>query len=192
MSINDKKTPLASNTIEWISLIASMVSIIGIVFLFFQQKTAEESVRINSLGQIYTQMLDIDKMFAQNPELRLYIYYNKTPEDVFSELLNSREPSKQRSPSGNDVSPTSVKYTYEKMKIEASAAAAGELMLDFFSMVILELPKLGEAGEPWKRYMKDVYKCSPVVRKLYEEKFAWYDMELPEIFRVVVASTVKS
>ncbi len=194
MSTDDKnKTNFVTNILPWFSLIASMVTILGVFSLYRQVqtaeknvsllaqqlKTSEENVRIGSLGHIYSQMLEIDKLFAENPELRLYIYYNKKPEEVYFELLNSKDSKKQQEPKGTDLLSTSVKSSYERTKNEAEANAAGELMLDFFALVMLELPNIGQAAKPWERYIKDIYKCSPVMQAMYKDKYAWWDMELP-------------
>ncbi|MCR6654180.1 MAG: hypothetical protein NVV73_23050 [Cellvibrionaceae bacterium] len=154
---NPNSRPQIERAIKALEILASLATIIGVFGLFFiykQVKVNEEEIALSSLNEIYAQMVDIDKVFLENPEARLYIYSNIRPEDLRP-----------------DASP--AQYQLD----QATAMAAAELMLDFFAQVTLVLPKLGDAGESWVTYIKDVYKCSPVLRERYEIKYDWYKYE---------------
>jgi hypothetical protein len=147
----------AKNVVRFFEVLASIATIVGMVGLFFvykQLKITEEAIKLSAIHEVYAQMVDIDKVFLENPEARLYIYSNIRPEDLRP-----------------DASP--AQYQQD----QATAMAAAELILDFFAQVTLVLPKLGEAGESWVAYIKDIYKCSPVLRERYEMKYAWYEDE---------------
>lgn len=145
------------NIAEFFDALASVATVLGVVGLFFvykQLQANEEEIAINTMGQVYGQMVEIDKVFMDHPESRLYIYYNLRPEDInpYADIAQRRLD-------------------------QARAETAAELMLDFFSQVVLVQSKLGSADEGWKRYIKDIYKCSPVLRERYDRKIEWYKNE---------------
>ncbi|MGO4893681.1 hypothetical protein [Flavobacterium sp. W21_SRS_FM6] len=138
-------------------LMASFVTIIGIIGIYFvyqQLKMNEDEIALNTVGQVYSQMVDIDKEFMNHPDARLYIYGNLRPEDVYP-----------------DATP------HELRMHQSRAEASAEMMMDFFSQLTLVQDKLGPAAQNWVDFIKDIYKCSPVVRERYARKEAWYKDE---------------
>jgi hypothetical protein len=143
--------------IEWIEILASFSTVLGIIGLYFvyrQLVSNEEQMKLNTFSQVYSEMVEIDKFFVEHPDARLYIYANLRPSDVY--------------PNADAES---------AMMAASVEAAAGELMLDFFSHVTLVLPYLGNPAQSWLAYIKDVYKCSPIVRERYQRKLQWYKEE---------------
>jgi|GEM_PF-3479727 len=156
-SENLKLSVQIQDIVRFFEILASIATVVGVVGLFFvykQLKVNEEEMVLSAMNEVYAQMVDIDKVFLENPEARLYIYSNIRPEDLRP-----------------DASP--AQYQLD----QATAMAAAELMLDFFAQVTLVLPKLGDAGQSWITYIKDVYKCSPIIRERYESKYDWYKDE---------------
>ncbi|HVK99192.1 MAG TPA: hypothetical protein VM553_05235 [Dongiaceae bacterium] len=143
-------TPI-TNLFQISSSIVTLLGIVGLYFVYLQWKATEEDVVFKSQAQIYDKMVEIDKIFIERPEARLYIYNNQSPEDV---------------------------YPYadaNQLRLErAKAEAAAEMMLDFFGQVMQVLPRLGPAEAAWAAYIQDIYKCSPVLRALYKERAQWY------------------
>jgi hypothetical protein len=143
--------------IEWIEILASFSTVLGLIGLYFvyrQLVANEEQMKLNTFSQVYSEMVEIDKFFVEHPDARLYIYANLRPADVYPNA------------------------TPEQAMLATSVeAAAGELMLDFFSHVTLVSPNLGDPAQSWLAYIKDVYKCSPIVRERYQRKLAWYKEE---------------
>lgn len=151
------KSPKNTKERDWVDAIevfASISAVIGLFFVYLQLKENEQQTKLNTFGQVYSQMVDIDKFFVEHPEARLYVYANLRPDDVHP-----------------NASPEQRMIDYS---IESAVA---ELMLDFFSQVTLVLPNLGDPAQGWITYIKDVYKCSPIVRERYDEKLAWYKEE---------------
>jgi hypothetical protein len=143
--------------IEWIEILASVsavLSIVGLYFVYKQLEANEEQIKLNTFSQVYSEMVEIDKFFVDHPGARLYIYANLRPADIYPNA------------------------DHEEAMLAASVeAASGELMLDFFSHVTLVLPYLGDPAQSWIAYIKDVYKCSPIVRERYQRKVEWYKEE---------------
>lgn len=164
------------------NLIAVLALVVAVLALRLQAYRINGDYRIDSFGQIYSQMIEIDKIFLDHPELRLYIYNNMRPEDLYPERKNTIDSQKvKQSKTQLNLNNVSIDaYSVQRLKDQAAASAIAELMLDFFSLVILEMPNLGNAGNSWRNYIKDIYKCSPVVRDCYERKFDWYGIEIPD------------
>lgn len=146
------------------AILASLVTIAGVTGLYFvyqQLKVNEEEIALNTVGQVYSQMVEIDKEFMNHPDARLYIYGNLRPEDLYP-----------------DADPL-------QMRLHQSVAeASAEMMMDFFSQLTLVQGKLGAAAQNWLDFIKDIYKCSPVLRDRYTRKEAWYK---DEVAAVVIA-----
>ena len=143
------------------AILASVVTIGGVAGLYFvyqQLKVYEEEIALNTVGQVYSQMVDIDKEFLNHPDARLYIYANMRPEDLYPDA----DPVQQR-------------------LNQSVAEASAEMMMDFFSQLTLVQDKLGPAAQNWLDFIKDIYKCSPVLRDRYARKEAWYKDELAAV-----------
>jgi hypothetical protein len=143
--------------IEWIEVLASLSTVVGVAGLYFvfrQLEANEEQIKLNTFSQVYSEMVEIDKFFVEHPDARLYIYDNRRATDIY---------------------PNADPHT--AMLAASVEAAAGELMLDFFSHVTLVLPYLGDPSQSWIAYIKDIYKCSPIVRERYKRKVGWYEEE---------------
>lgn len=130
-----------------LSAIATVAGAYGLVYLSIQTKQQAH-------GQIYQQMVEIDKFFVEHPKVRLYIYDCSRPEDLYE-----------------FASP-------EEFQVEASrAAAAAEMMLDFMSQVALTLPLMGDERINWELYVKGLYKGSLILQEAYAKYENLYSNE---------------
>jgi hypothetical protein len=161
--------------IEIITIVATLI------FLSQELDTMNQDNKINSynnkidsFGQVYEQMIEIHKIFIEHPELRLYIYSQQRPENIFP---NYKETQKVKKKSDNTDKDENT--LFQKRKDYAAALAVTELMLDYFSLVINEWEDIGSANESWKLYIKDIYKCSPLLRERYKLRHEWYKVEIP-------------
>lgn len=135
---------------EGIKVGAAVATIFGACSLYFLW----EQMTQNAHGQIYQQMVEIDKFFVENPKVRLYIYKCSRPEDLFA-----------------FASP-------EELLVETSRAeATAEMMLDFMSQVALTLPHMGDERVNWEKYLKGLYKGSLVLQAYYTANESLYSNE---------------
>ena len=73
---------------EWISLGTLIVTVIGLVLVYFQLRGLTESIRGDTQGKLCDQSIEIIKMLADNPQTYEYFYENKeleegSPDKVF-------------------------------------------------------------------------------------------------------------
>lgn len=139
---------------EILASVVTIFGIIGIYFVYQQLKMNEDEIALNTVGQVYSQMVEIDKEFINHPDARLYIYGNLRPQDLYP-----------------DATP------HELRLHQSTAEASAEMMLDFFSQLTLVQDKLGPAAQNWVDFIKDIYKCSPTLRDRYARKELWYQDE---------------
>ena len=80
---------MAIELLNWVVAIGtSVTALVGIATLIFVVKELHhlgEHIRVASTNNIYTQMIDIDKLFVEKPDLKLYFYSNKIPDESMSE-----------------------------------------------------------------------------------------------------------
>jgi len=148
---NEQSLGAVANVFQILSSFATLLGVVGIYFVYQQLKVSEEETILNSQAQVYSQMVEIDKIFMERPEVRLYLYNNLRPEDMYPFADESQ------------------------LRVErAKAEAAAELMLDFFGQLMQVLHKLGPAESAWRAYIQDIYVCSPMLRQLYAQRAGWY------------------
>lgn len=141
-----------------VETLAAVFGVFAVFLLVWQLYQAQESIRSDTINQIYSHMVEIDKFFIEHPELKPYFYDNKYIGEE-NLLLDTKVTS------------------FEKHK--AQVYATTEMIADFFSESLLGVSHLKESTyQGWREYIKYVYKNSPPLRKLYCERKSWYKDEL--------------
>lgn len=127
--------------------IGSMISLIGILFAVSEIRRARKIVDRETDHRIYEMMLDVDKFFFENPDLRGYIYDGKTlPDDI-----------EEGSPEYNRI------------------IAMIEMMLDFMECAYSQfdlMPIHQRVG--WIDYFVETARSSPMMREFVEAERNWY------------------
>jgi len=127
--------------------IGSVASLLGILFAANEIRNARKIVDRETDYRIYEMMLDLDKFFIDNADLRPYLYNNKTLPD--------------------DVDKGSVEYE--------RVIAAIELMVDFMECTYMQfdlMPPFQRIG--WIDYMVGIAETSPMMREFIENEGEWY------------------
>lgn len=65
------------NVTEWIQVLASLATIVTILFLFFQSRMQTLSTKNQVYQNFVSNSLEIDKVLIQYPQFRKYIYGNE-------------------------------------------------------------------------------------------------------------------
>jgi hypothetical protein len=150
------------NTIEAIGSllggVASVISLIGILFAVSEIRRARKQVDRETDYRIYEMMLDIDKFFIENSDLRPYLFDGK--------------------PMPDDVVEGSPEYHRVMAMIE--------MMLDFMECAYTQLdlmPVYQRIG--WIDYFTETSKNSPLIRQFVEHECEWY---MPSFVRLLTTS----
>ena len=149
----------------WVQIIAGTIGVIGVLLLVWQLhqsniqlNQAEQAIRSDTIGQIYNHMVEVDRLFVDHPELKPYFYEGKKIGDPNPLLIES-------------VNGVAIH--------QAKVRATAELIADFFSEAlqgVVFLPE--ETYEGWCAYIKYVYKQSPPLQELYQQRIDWYRNEV--------------
>jgi hypothetical protein len=150
-----------------IEIITPIFTLITILFVAQQTKYLTQQTRHSStttIASLYKdiaiQMIEIDKLFIHDPDLRPYFYENKPIPD-----------------SASDIS---------RYKIITLA----ETFLDFFDLIMVTKDitfqfhtekNFNNHLNEWKIYICSVYKTSPVLRTLLGDHKDWWVKEITEI-----------
>lgn len=129
-----------------LSGIASMLSLMGILFAVFEIRRARHVVDRETDYRIYEMMLDVDRFFFENPDMRPYIYEGQDPGEVFEETPD-----------------------YQRL------LSAVEYLLDFFECAYTQfdlMPVYQRIG--WIQYMSWIGMNSPFIQRFLEEEQEWY------------------
>ncbi|MBI5103309.1 MAG: hypothetical protein HZB33_15965 [Nitrospirae bacterium] len=120
-----------------------------------QTKANETAAQTGVWQNIYTQMLDIDKVFIEHPEV--WPYFNNAKAITNTQSITNTDNNFNR------------------------VMALADLHLDFFDFFdnkeVRELPGMGPGGEYWilwEKYFEDTFAESPVLCLRYEQKKDWY------------------
>jgi hypothetical protein len=142
----------------FVETLAGVFGVLGVFLLVWQLNQAQESIRSDTINQIYGHMVEIDKFFFEHPELKPYFYDDKyIGED--NPLFDQSEAS------------------FEMHR--AQVYATTEMIADFFSEALLGVSHLKDSTyQGWREYIKYVYKSSPPLRQLYCQRKDWYKDEL--------------
>ena len=135
---------------NWVVAIGtSVTALVGIETLYFVVRElchfGEHIRSASSTNNIYTQMIDIDKLFVENPDLKLYFYSNKCLED------NIRERDREQ------------------------LFSVTEILVDYFDNVFQQKKAIGYSTFKSKgTYMRYFYKKSYILMKYIEHHVDWY------------------
>lgn len=149
----------------WVQIFAGTIGVIGVLLLVWQLRQsnmqlnqAEQAIRSDTIGQIYNHMVEVDRLFVDHPELKPYFYEGKRIGDP-NPLLE--DPVKGLA------------------RHHAQVDATAELIADFFSEALQGVVFLPEdTYEGWCAYIKYVYKQSPPLQELYQQRIDWYRNEV--------------
>ena len=59
------------------SAVGTLISALGVIFIFFQVRHFKRQITGSACAALYDQMLQIDRYFAEHPEMKAYIYSEK-------------------------------------------------------------------------------------------------------------------
>jgi len=59
------------------SIVTAIVAIVTLFLIYKQLKDVNENILGQTYQNIYERMIEIDRFFIENPELKAYFYYNK-------------------------------------------------------------------------------------------------------------------
>jgi len=141
-----------SNISSIITIFGFIITLTSLIFLFYQCQILKSSLRTQSFQNLFSNMISIDMFFANNPNIKLYVYEEKDlPEDT-----------------------KSLEYV--------QAMSACELLLDHFEEVFgCRNIMSKEMWSGWSSYIKEMYNCSNVLRyyiELNRGKYQKYFLEL--------------
>jgi hypothetical protein len=154
--------PLIYLVIEYLPLISIIISIGTLIFLSFQIRNDSTSTIASLYEEVAERMLDIDRLFITNPEMRPYFYE-----------------SKPLPPSGKGIA-------YHR------CLAIAETFLDFMDLVVVlrDITDSFKTSHvfrrhlnEWSKYFLDLYDTSPAIRKLLEEHEDWYSDQLVALLK---------
>ena len=146
---------------DWtnISNIASILTIFGfiitvatLIFLFYQCQILKSSLRTQSFQNLFSNMINIDMFFANNPSAKLYVYDEKDlPKDT-------------------------------KSSDYIQAMSACELLLDHFEEIFgCKNVMSKEMWLGWSEYMRNVYNNSKALRQYIEINRSKYAKQFLEL-----------
>ena len=141
-----------SNISSILTIFGFIVTLVSLIFLCYQCQILKSSLRTQSFQNLFSNMISIDMFFANNPNIKLYVYEEKDlPEDT-----------------------KSLEYV--------QAMSACELLLDHFEEVFgCRNIMSKEMWSGWSSYIKEMYNCSNVLRyyiELNRGKYQKYFLEL--------------
>lgn len=138
------------NTVDalgsFLSGIASLLSLAGIIFAVFEIRRARHVVDRETDYRIYEMMLDVDRFFFDNPDMRPYIYEGQEPPEGFEDTPD-----------------------YQRL------LSAVEYLLDFFECAYTQfdlMPVYQRIG--WIQYMAWIGQNSPFIKRFIDEEQEWY------------------
>ena len=139
---------------DWVAAIATCVSAIAVVvalcFIWIQTRNLRRSIQSSTYQNVYQTMIDVDRFFAENPNLKPYFYGGKqvdTKEQVNRERLFS-------------IAEMLADYFDNVYHQEAC------------------MPPQTFAG--FSKFMRDTYQNSPVLREFLSERKDWYSKKFIE------------
>lgn len=154
---NLSKKEYAESIHLWIQIIGGIVTIISVILLVVQLNQTNKAIKNATRNEIYGRMVEIDRMFVENPELRPYFYSGLTVKEV-NYLLN----------------PPRIPDKIFCKKVDA----ATELMTDFFAQVVQGLDDLPDSTfNGWACYIEKILINSPSIREFYNSEQSWYENE---------------
>lgn len=139
-----------------ISIISLPLLIISAIILFIQLRSSAKATISNVYQNVTYGAVEIDKIFIDNPELRKYFYYNN------------------------------IYYGNKTSELYDKISSIAEMFFDFADSVNTQIEcmpkKKSYPWETWKKYFKDLYKRSPILREYWENNKQWYPDSLDFIF----------
>lgn len=134
-----------SNISAVITIFGFIVTLATLIFLFYQCKILKSSLRTQSFQNVFSNMINIDMFFANNPSIKQYVYGEKDlPEDT-------------------------------KSSDYVQAMSACGLLLDHFEEVFGCREVMSkDMWLGWIEYMKNVYNGSETLRHYIETNSSEY------------------
>lgn len=156
---------------HFLDIVTPLFTLLTILLVYFQTRYLTEQTRHSSTAtiaamykEIAIQMIEIDKLFVAEPQLRPYFYDNLPISDTTDNV--------------------------EKQKVYSVA----ETFLDFFDLIITsqEITHQYHTEKSferhlleWRTYIASVYRTSPTLRDTVAEHEDWYLPVMIEIFHEV-------
>jgi hypothetical protein len=137
---------------EVVGLVTNVVTILGLPVLIWSILLLVRQLSLQANQTVYESIMAIDMYFAENPDLRFYIYEG--------EALPSKD---------------------ERLQRERVLAAA-DVMLTYFEHIVGDRHNLShEIWHGYIDFMCDVYDKSPAIQHFLKEKDRWYIDTLKEV-----------
>lgn len=159
--------PKPLSLFELFSVLGTVATILGIIvlvyqtnLLLYQTDKASEALESSAYQSISSQLLDLDKLFIEKPELRPYFF------------------------SGTDLTDADPEYT----KIYTQAISVADLQLDYFDSFwtqadhIDELRKDSSSWRAWDKYIRDSFANSPIMCRRLSEVQSWYECDFTDYY----------
>ena len=145
-------------TADWVQAIGVWVSIliiaVSVWFLWIQIRELRQSIECSTYQSVYQMILDIDKYFIENADLRPYFYYGK-------EMDNKNQ-------------------THMKEKLISTA----EMLIDCFDNVYHQKNSMpSHTFDAFSAFMREIYQNSPVLREVLSMREHWYPRRFVEHLR---------
>jgi hypothetical protein len=185
---------------EFFASIATIAGVIGLVLVYLQLQVQEKEAKINVQNHIYEKMIDIDKFFIEHPDARSYIYSGLKSEsagkfgfkcadkvcsnqriielaaaelmlDFFALVMVSKEQLEKTPVEMNSIESETIKesaYPFKSCMVKNLANATNAKAKDKAEELKFS------AYDDWIFYMKDMYICSPALRKRLATRPSWY------------------
>ena len=151
---------------DWVEAIGTWVAAIVIVgslwFLWLQIRDLRRSIRSSTYQNVYQLMIDIDRFFVENPNLKQYFYDGKeldTTEQVNREKLFS-------------IAEMLVDY-FDNVYYQQDCLPANTF-------------------DAFIAFMRDIYRNSPVLREFLSSREHWYPKKFVEDLRGVCKTWTNS
>jgi hypothetical protein len=164
-------------------LVTLAVSICGLLSLLFiiqqvrlanaQVEAAKEQTQLQRTQSVMDQMLELDKLFIEHPDLRPYFYEGQEIRQGDQDELNGGQEVK-----GERETPVAFKKRYQRV------LAIADFQLDFFDLFLNQSESLilsQEDKENWLSYITDSFAKSPVMCQRLNSVKSWYSIEMYEI-----------
>ncbi len=150
-----------SSVLQGIVAIFSLATVVLTIVLVVRQtrEMTRQSIysAYGTAGNIYKdvsiQMMEIDRLFFEHPEIRPYFYDNQPPPD---------DP-------------------HEAARIEALAELFMDFLDMVIVLETTTPPELNIPWAEWQDYIADLYLSSPAIRHFYRTNRDWYDTKVREL-----------
>jgi len=136
-----------------ISILGFALVVVGLSINFYQTRKVAKSVAANILHSTANQVITLDRLFVEKPELRPYFYNCKPLDD-------------------KDDKSTQVQATAELMLD----------VFDVVADQSKDFAEYYERPEAWDTWIIDMFGTSPVLRDKFQQSSDWYAYKLKRLY----------